>query len=56
MKIKIVSAGKSIGPIHDGDTLTSAFFRNKLGEAMLARGLAPHIFETRAEAEAAIAP
>jgi hypothetical protein len=56
MKNKIVSAGKSIGLIHDGETLTSAFFRNKLGEAMHARGLAPHIFDTRAEAEAAIVP
>jgi|GEM_PF-4564693 len=33
---------------------TSAFLRNKLGETIHARGLAPHIFETRAEAEPAI--
>jgi propionate CoA-transferase len=34
---------------------TSAFLRHKLGQAIHARGLAPHIYETRAEAEAAIA-
>jgi hypothetical protein len=56
MKNKIVSVEVAVGLIHVGDNLTSAFFRNKLGEAMHARGLAPHIFETRAEAEAAIAP
>lgn len=33
---------------------TSAFLRNKLGAAISERGLAPHIYETRAEAEAAI--
>ena len=33
---------------------TSAFLRNKLGAAISARGLAPHIYETQAEAEAAI--
>jgi propionate CoA-transferase len=33
---------------------TSAFLRNKLGQAIHDRGLAPHIFETHAEAEAAI--
>lgn len=33
---------------------TSAFLRDKLGTAIQGRGLAPHIFETRAEAEAAI--
>lgn len=31
---------------------TSAFLRNKLGHAIAERGLAPHIFETREEAEA----
>jgi propionate CoA-transferase len=31
---------------------TSAFLRNKLGAAIRARGLAPHIYETREEAEA----
>ena len=31
---------------------TSAFLRNKLGKAIAERGLAPHIFETRSEAEA----
>lgn len=31
---------------------TSAFLRNKLGAAITQRGLAPHIYETRAEAEA----
>jgi propionate CoA-transferase len=31
---------------------TSAFLRNKLGAAISQRGLAPHIYETRAEAEA----
>jgi propionate CoA-transferase len=30
---------------------TSAFLRNKLGAAIQARGLSPHIYETRAEAE-----
>jgi propionate CoA-transferase len=34
---------------------TSAFLRNKLGAAISGRGLAPHIYETRGEAEAAIA-
>jgi propionate CoA-transferase len=33
---------------------TSAFLRNKLGAAISGRGLAPHIYETRGEAEAAI--
>jgi propionate CoA-transferase len=33
---------------------TSAFLRNKLGSAISSRGLAPHIYETQAEAEAAI--
>ena len=33
---------------------TSAFLRDKLGAAIRERGLAPHIYETRAEAEAAI--
>lgn len=33
---------------------TSAFLRDKLGAAIQARGLAPHIYETRSEAEAAI--
>ena len=33
---------------------TSAFLRDKLGAAIRGRGLAPHIYETRAEAEAAI--
>jgi propionate CoA-transferase len=33
---------------------TSAFLHHKLGKAIRARGLAPHIYETRAEAEAAI--
>jgi propionate CoA-transferase len=33
---------------------TSAFLRNKLGAAIISRGLAPHIYETRAEAEAAM--
>ena len=33
---------------------TSAFLRNKLGAAIRERGLAPHIYETRAEAEAAM--
>jgi propionate CoA-transferase len=33
---------------------TSAFLRNKLGAAISSRGLAPHIYETQAEAEAAI--
>lgn len=33
---------------------TSAFLRNKLGAAISQRGLASHIYETRAEAEAAI--
>jgi propionate CoA-transferase len=33
---------------------TSAFLRNKLGAAISARGLAPHIYETQSEAEAAI--
>jgi propionate CoA-transferase len=33
---------------------TSAFLRNKLGAAISSRGLAPHIYETRTEAEAAI--
>jgi propionate CoA-transferase len=33
---------------------TSAFLRNKLGAAISGRGLAPHIYETQAEAEAAI--
>jgi propionate CoA-transferase len=33
---------------------TSAFLRNKLGAAISGRGLAPHIYETHAEAEAAI--
>lgn len=33
---------------------TSAFLRDKLGGAIRARGLAPHIYETRQEAEAAI--
>ena len=33
---------------------TSAFLRDKLGSAIRERGLAPHIYETRAEAEAAI--
>jgi len=33
---------------------TSAFLRNKLGAAISERGLAPHIYETQAEAEAAI--
>lgn len=31
---------------------TSAFLRNKLGHAITGRGLAPHIWETREEAEA----
>lgn len=31
---------------------TSSFLRAKLGAAINERGLAPHIFETRAEAEA----
>jgi propionate CoA-transferase len=30
---------------------TSAFMRLKLGEALAARAVAPHIFETRAEAQ-----
>lgn len=33
---------------------TSAFLVNKLGPAIHARGLAPHIYETREEAEAAL--
>ena len=33
---------------------TSAFLRDKLGAAIRARGMAPHIFETREEAEAAV--
>ena len=33
---------------------TSAFLRDKLGAAIQGRGLAPHIYETRAEAEAAV--
>ena len=33
---------------------TSAFLRNKLGAAISGRGLASHIYETQAEAEAAI--
>ncbi len=33
---------------------TSAFLRDKLGSAIRERGLAPHIYETRAEAEAAL--
>ena len=33
---------------------TGAFLRDKLGAAIRARGLAPHIYETRGEAEAAI--
>ena len=33
---------------------TSAFLRDKLGSAIRERGLAPHIYESRAEAEAAI--
>jgi propionate CoA-transferase len=33
---------------------TSAFLRNKLGAAISERGLAPHIYETKGEAEAAI--
>jgi propionate CoA-transferase len=33
---------------------TSAFLRDKLGAAIQDRGLAPHIFETRAEAETAL--
>jgi propionate CoA-transferase len=33
---------------------TSAFLRNKLGAAISSRGLAPHIYETKVEAEAAI--
>src|SRR5574341_436474 len=32
---------------------TSAFLRDKLGAAIRARGMAPHIYETREEAEAA---
>jgi propionate CoA-transferase len=35
---------------------TSAFLRDKLGAAIQARGLAPHIYETRTEAEAAATP
>ncbi len=33
---------------------TSAFLRNKLGAAIRARGLAPHIYETKEEADAAV--
>jgi propionate CoA-transferase len=33
---------------------TSAFLRDKLGSAIQARGMAPHIYETREEAEAAV--
>jgi propionate CoA-transferase len=33
---------------------TSAFLRDKLGTAIQDRGLAPHIFETRTEAETAL--
>ncbi|PRD68715.1 acyl CoA:acetate/3-ketoacid CoA transferase [Malikia spinosa] len=33
---------------------TSAFLRDKLGAAIRERGLAPHIYETRVEAEAAL--
>ena len=33
---------------------TSAFLRDRLGAAIRERGLAPHIYETRAEAEAAL--
>jgi propionate CoA-transferase len=33
---------------------TSAFLRDKLGAAIAKRGLAPHIYETREEAEAAV--
>jgi propionate CoA-transferase len=33
---------------------TSAFLRNKLGAAIGERGLAPHIYETKGEAEAAL--
>jgi propionate CoA-transferase len=33
---------------------TSAFLRNKLGAAISSRGLSPHIYETKGEAEAAI--
>lgn len=32
---------------------TSTFLRDKLGSAIQARGLAPHIYETRGDAEAA---
>jgi propionate CoA-transferase len=32
---------------------TSAFMRLKLGEALAARGVAPHVFESREEAQAA---
>ncbi|MNC87368.1 hypothetical protein D3C83_30890 [compost metagenome] len=35
---------------------TSAFLRDKLGAAIGARGLAPHIYETRAEAEFSALP
>ena len=35
---------------------TSAFLRDKLGSAIGARGLAPHIYETRAEAEFSTQP
>ena len=35
---------------------TSAFLRDKLGAAIGARGLAPHIYETRAEAEFSAQP
>ncbi len=31
---------------------TSAFLRTKLGEGLSRRGMAPHVFETRAEAQA----
>ena len=31
---------------------TSAFFRSKLGEALLQRGVAPHIFESQRDAHA----
>jgi propionate CoA-transferase len=32
---------------------TSAFMRMKLGDALTRRGVAPHIFETQAEAQGA---
>jgi acyl CoA:acetate/3-ketoacid CoA transferase len=62
MKQKLVTADQALALVRDGDTVAfsgfvgtgtpEALMRTKLGEGLARRGLSPHVFETRAEAQA----